>query len=237
MVPLYETLIQKISIANTKFVNDIEEHIDATLLTFKFLQAKATLQPDQARRIEENLENIKRDVRRKDNKLKSYYILNYSIMDLIDPQFYVMYLIKCLRILFAYVSLFLATRIFSPIYESAVYDNQGNPPALALYTGLYLALDLAFNAFLFVLLYLLRVIFSAPDGEFIIDKYLFKKYITDYIISTLFLLAISNLLAIVITNKKYFKYKYEGLRAIRAFEQMMFNMSTVVYMFPFFWVL
>jgi hypothetical protein len=35
-------------------------------------------------------------------------------------------------------------------------------------------------------------------------------------------------------EKKYFKYRYEGLRAIRAYEAIMFNVAIVVYVIPFF---
>ena len=234
----YTSMIDDIDKANSGFAEIVRDILQKTENVFLFIDAKPVLDPKQARNLTDLLDESIREIGNKNNKLKSYYTLNYSIMDLIsDPQFMVMYLIKGLRILFAYVSLFLATRIFSPIYESAVYDNQGNPPSLSIFTGIYLALDLAFNAFLFVLLYLLRIIFGGADDSFVVDKYLFKKYVTDYVISTLFLLAMANLIATVITNKKYFKYKYEGLRAIRAFEQIMFMMAIVVYLFPFFWVL
>ena len=158
-------------------------------------------------------------------------------MDLLfDSQFFVMYVIKGLRILFAYVSLFLATRVFTPIYENAVYDKQQNPPSLTLYTLIFLGFEAAFNTFLIVLLWLLMFLFKSDENDFIIDGYLFKKYLVDYVVSALILFAMSNLISTVITNKRYFKWKYEGSRAIRAFEQMMFYMAIILYVIPWFFM-
>jgi hypothetical protein len=234
----FNAIIKEISDQNTKFKEDMVGLVNYVMgdgLAGKFIES---LHPELKEDIVETAQNLKDTMNKKDSRLISYYKLNYSIMDLImDPQFFLMYLIKGLRILFAYVSLFLATRMFSPMYETAVYDKQQNPPSLAVYTLLYLGLDAAFNTFLFVLLYLIRVLFKPADGDFIIDRHLFKKYAADYTISTLLLIALSNMIAIVITNKKYFRYKFEGLRAIRSFEQMMFYMACIIYIFPFFFIL
>lgn len=182
-------------------------------------------------------EDIDKVILQRKNKLKSLYIINYNIMDLImDSQFFALYLIKGIRILFTYIALFLSTRVFSPIYESVVYDQKKPPPGLWKYMFIFLGLDLAFNIFLVVVLFLLQFLFKTPDNNFIIDKYLFYKYLTDYAISVITLFVIGVLIANVIVEKKYFKYKYEGLRAIRAFENIMFYTAIVVYMFPYFMI-
>ena len=227
----FDAKIKEISDLNDTFHQTLKTNLDSNISTSDILD------PEYIKKIETAKKEFREDADQKNAKLKSLYYLNYSIMDLtMDSQFYVLYVIKGLRILFAYVSLFLATRIFTPMYEAAVYDKQQNPPALQWYTMIYLSLDAAFNVFLFVLLYLIRALFSTT-GDFVIDSYLFKKYITDYLISTFLLMAISNLIAVVITKKKYFRYQYEGSRTIRAFEQIMFFTAIILYVFPFFWVL
>ncbi len=159
-------------------------------------------------------------------------------MDLVlDSQFFILYIIKCIRILFTYIALFLATRIFSPIYEDIVYDQKKLPPPLWQYLLIFLGFDAGFNAFLVVLLFLLQFLFKTDDNSFVIDKYLFYKYLTDYVISMVLLLAIGFMISKVITDKKYFKYKYEGLRAIRAYENMIFSVSIPVYLFPYFMII
>ena len=169
------------------------------------------------------------------NKLNSLYSLNYSAMELIfDTQFFLMYVIKGIRIMFTYIALFLATRVFSPIYEEAVYDQKGNPPALSKYLLIFFAFDISFNVFLIVLLYLLTYLFKSDDNSFPIDNHLFTKYLTDYVISMVILIAAGFMIGKVMMEKKYFKYRYEGLRAIRAYESMMFSVAIVLYMVPSF---
>jgi len=172
------------------------------------------------------------------NKILSIYKLNYSIMDILfDQQFMILYVIKGLRILFMYVALFLATRIFIPMYEVAVYDNKTTPPPLWKYLLIFLGFDVAFNSFLVVALFLLMYIFSSPENTFPINRYLFIKYLTDYVMSMGLILVISYVISGVIVDKKYFKYKYEGARAIRAFEGLVFKVGIIITLLPFFWVI
>lgn len=158
-------------------------------------------------------------------------------MDLIDSQFFVLYVIKGIRILFTYTALFLTTRVFSPMYEEAVYDKKTAPPSLAKFLFIFLAFDLGFNVFLFVVLFLLKFLFKSEDNSFIIDNFVFSKYIVDYVFSMIILLAAGYMIGKVMMEKKYFKYRYEGLRAIRAFESVVFNTSIVVYLIPYFWMI
>lgn len=172
------------------------------------------------------------------NKIKSFYRLNYSIMDLLfDTQFMILYVIKAIRIGFTYLALFLTTKVFTPIYEEAVYDKKENPPALIKYLLIYIGFDLAFNVFIFVVLFLLKFLFKTDDNTFAIDSYLFMKYGLDYFISMLYVFLISVLVAEVIMSKKYFKYKYEGLRAIRAYQDIVFYTAIFIFIFPYFWMI
>lgn len=158
-------------------------------------------------------------------------------MDLIvDSQFFVLYIIKGIRILFTYIALFLTTRVFSPIYEEVVYDQKKSPPGLWKYLFIFLGFDIAFNSFLVVVLFLLQFLFKTDNNSFLVDKYLFNKYLVDYAVSMVVVLVIGALISKVMMDKKYFKYKYEGLRAIRAYESMLFYVALAVYSFPFFMI-
>lgn len=182
----------------------------------------------------EELQNYVVDTK---NKLKSLYNLNYSIMDLImDSQFYVLYIIKTIRILFTYIALFLTTRVFTPIYEEIVYDQKKPPPALWQYLLIFLGFDIAFNVFLVVVLFLLQFLFKTDNNSFVVDKYLFNKYLVDYMISMTVVIILGILISKVMTDKKYFMYKYNGARSIRSLESIMFYVALVIYAFPFFMI-
>jgi hypothetical protein len=153
---------------------------------------------------------------------------------IIDTQFYVIYALKGLRILFAYIALFLATRIFVPMYEDTVYDAKKDPPELWRYILIFVGFDFSLNVFLLVLLYLVKYLFKNEDNTFIIDGYLVNNHIFDYGFSMVCVVIVGVLISKVITQKKYFKYKYEGMRAIRAFEEIMFRVSVVGHLIPFY---
>ena len=151
-----------------------------------------------------------------------------------DSQFFILYIIKGVRMLFTYIALFLATRVFSPIYEEQVYDQKKNPPPLWKFLLIFFAFDVSLNVFLVVVLFLLKFLFKSEDNAFVVDQYLFSKYLTDYMISIVVLLLTGFMVGSVMMDKKYFKYRYEGLRAIRAYESMMFNIAIIVYIVPYF---
>lgn len=150
-----------------------------------------------------------------------------------DVKVMLLYFIKFLRILFNYISLFLTTRVYSPIYEEAVYDKKTLPPKLWKYLLIFLAFDISFNCFLVVLLFLIKMILNMK-GISTIDTELFMWYAVDYILANGFVFAMAALISLVITNKKYFHYKYEGLRAIRAFQGIVFRLLIVMNLFPFY---
>lgn len=159
-------------------------------------------------------------------------------MDIIlDNQFILLYIVKLLRLLFSYIAFYLTTKVFTPMYEDTVYDSRQRPPALWKYLIIFLLFDLSFNSFLVILLFLMKFLFKTQDNNFIIDKYLFFKYLTDYFASIVVLLVLGYVISKVITDKKYFKYKYEGTRAIRAYESIMFNCAIVVYLLPYFLII
>jgi hypothetical protein len=170
-------------------------------------------------------------------KINSLYELKYSILEMIiDTQFYVLYVIKALRILFAYVALFLTTRMFVPIYEDTVYDSKKDPPGLWKFMLIYLAFDVSLNVFLLVLMYLLKYLFKSDENSFVIDNLLIGYFITDYIIGMVIIMILGMLIGRIIVQKKYFKYKYEGVRAIRAFEKIVFFIAIIMIVIPFYMI-
>jgi len=193
------------------------------------------LEDDDRVNIRDRFETVEKNIYTTKNKIKSYYNINHNMFDVIvDSQFVVLYIIKALRILFTYIALFLATRVFSPIYEDVVYDQKKSPPPLWHYLIIFIGFDISFNVFLIVVLFLLQFLFKTDDNSFMIDKFLFYRYLGDYVLGMVVLLVIGILISKILVDKKYFKYKYEGLRAIRAFENVMFNTAIVIYLIPFF---
>jgi hypothetical protein len=236
----YEELVGKFEAVTktfSKINDDLYRNLGNALTKYASPSLTDNLDPDLKLKIVRYIDEADETLNKYRNKLKSFYKLNYSMADIVlDTQFVVLYLIKAVRIAFTYIALFLTTKVFSPIYEEKVYDKKENPPSLSMFLLIYIGFDLAFNVFIMVVLFLLKFLFKTDDNAFPIDKFLFYKYMTDYAISMIFVFVIAVLVASIIQSKKYFKYKYEGLRAVRAFQDVVFYIASVIFIFPYFWI-
>lgn len=169
-------------------------------------------------------------------KIKSFYTLNYPVTEMFDAQFVIMYIIKAVRIVSFQFSMNMATNVFIQKYNSVVYDKKVNPPSLVSYMMIFLGFDLFFNVFLLILLGLLGFLFKTENNTFPIDSYLYTKFAFDYVVSTIVIILNGILIGSVIKQKKYFRYKTEGERGIRAFEEMMKMSATVITLLPLFMI-
>jgi hypothetical protein len=170
------------------------------------------------------------------DKIKYFYSLNYPITEMLDTQFVIMYVIKAIRIISFQFSMNMATNTFLQKYDSEVYDKKNNPPSLVSYMVLFLAFDVFFNIFIVVTLGLSGFLFKTENNTFPVDKYLFMKYGFDYAITTGIIFILGVLIGNVIKQKKYFRYKTEGERGIRAFEDIMKSAAYCVTLLPMFMI-
>ena len=129
----------------------------------------------------------------------------------------------------------MASKVFQSMYNKATYGGGGgDPPSPMIFLGLLPALDLAYNAAVVALLFTAMHFFKAPDNEFPIDKYMMMQWLLDYVATTGINLLLGAVIGTVIKDKKYFRYKYEGDRGIRAMQSMVFDVYCVVLPIPFF---
>jgi hypothetical protein len=170
------------------------------------------------------------------DKIKYFYTLSYPVTEMFDTQFIILYVVKILRIISFRFSMNMATNIFLQKYESIVYDKKQIPPSLVSYMFMFLAFDLFFNVFLLISLGLCGFLFKTDNNAFPIDKYLFTKFGFDYVISTTVILLIGMFVGKIVKDKKYFRYKTEGERGIRAFEEIMKSIASIITALPLFLV-
>jgi hypothetical protein len=228
---LFESYTKAMKTSHDSLYKELMRGLDS--FTGKYASFDDDKQALVSKMIEDKFEKISHQRQ----KINSLYELKYSILEMIiDTQFYVLYVIKALRILFAYVALFLTTRMFVPIYEDTVYDSKKDPPGLWKFMLIYLAFDVSLNVFLLVLMYLLKYLFKSDENSFVIDNLLIGYFITDYIIGMVIIMILGMLIGRIIVQKKYFKYKYEGVRAIRAFEKIVFFIAIIMIVIPFYMI-
>jgi hypothetical protein len=164
-----------------------------------------------------------------------YMPAGYSLFDVLtDPTFVIIYALKAFRVLLIWAALAIARGIFQPMYKDAVYVLNKAPPSAMYFALIFIAFDVALQLGVFVVLLALRYMFAGPDTAFPVTTHLLKAYLLDYVISTVLILALSLVVASVVSRKKYFRYRFEGDRGIRAMSDMLQLLSAAVLFVPYF---
>lgn len=143
----------------------------------------------------------------------------------------IFFIVKVLRLVFTYASLLISKNWTSQVYMDKVLVNGENPPKLSNMIYLHLIIEFIFMAVLLALLYTAH---SQGYLELITSKEnIFSEFILpDYIISVIFIVLHSSIIANKMYNKKYFLYKDDGLRAIRALSEIIFSISLIICVIP-----
>jgi hypothetical protein len=144
-----------------------------------------------------------------------------------------MYSLKALRILFLWITLFLASKTFQAKYVQKVFANNEDPPSLTYFVLLFWVMEAVLMLFIFIILYLLKYLLNT-DNNFVVNDAVLGKFIGDYVATTALIVVAGLIIGNIMMKKKYFRYKSDGLRAIRSFQEVMFYISAFIVIFPFF---
>jgi len=130
---------------------------------------------------------------------------------------------KLMRIMLSYVALTITTNYFVQVYMNKVLVNGENPPKLTNFVYMYAIIDGIVFAIISALLY------SATG---IIDMGVNSETFTttvlpDYMVASMLTALTGSIVASKMYDKKYFLYKDDGMRGIRALKDIMFSISTI----------
>jgi hypothetical protein len=139
----------------------------------------------------------------------------------------VMYGFKAIRLVLTYLSLTLTTNFMSQIYMEKVLVNNEEPPSLMNYLWLFLMIDVFLNIMLLIIIVLLDKLKMLGSGSSILGK-----YIADYCIGSSIIIVLTYIVASTMYAKKYFMYKEDGLRAIRALSDIMMRFALIAHLLP-----
>ena len=216
-------------------VQHVQQKVGAVCAGMKLYQKHLDRDRDVVA-MEQACDALEAYAKRAEEKLRDLYNNEVSIMDVIvDNNFLALYALKLLQYGLLVGAIFLTEKIFSNMYMQRVYANNGDPPSLMSMLGIFVAIDLAFALFLTLALYLVHVV-AEKQGQrnFIINGRLVRKFIVDYVCATVVIFVLLAIIAGYMQAKKYFRYKTEGLRAIRAFGDLAISIAPVVLAVPFF---
>ena len=153
---------------------------------------------------------------------------------ILDSKFIAIYVLKVIEFIIIMVSLFLTDKVFSNLYMQKVYADNGDPPSLLTLYGIFLAMNIGFMLFLVTMLFLLSFIFKRPSNDFIISAELIKTMLLDYASFMLILTVVALIIGTIVEKKKYFRYQTEGLRASRAYKEIILSLSGILLLIPYF---
>ena len=136
---------------------------------------------------------------------------------------------KLMRVLLSYVALVVTTNYFTQVYVNKVLVNGENPPALTNFVIMFFVIDMIAFSIISVLLYVLsgRVDMGVNSTTFV------SKVVPDYFVASALTVVTGMLVAQKMYDKKYFLYKDDGMRGIRALKEILFNLSLVFTIVPF----
>ena len=138
-------------------------------------------------------------------------------------------------------SIFFTEKLFSNMYMQTVYANNQDPPNLFKMLGIFLGINLAFTMLTFAFLFLLaQVLDRVPSLQLFATNFIAEnmfRFAFDYVIYMVLLVSVLSVVIAFMQKKRYFRYKTEGLRAIRAFKGLSIGIAGILLAVPYFVVL
>lgn len=138
---------------------------------------------------------------------------------------------KTLRTSTAWLAAFMANKVQQERYIDAVYLKKENPPPLQGMLVLYLMFHSILAIIAFVAIMALALVLAGNKQQL---KTRTLLVIFDFGIEIVMTAFMGLVIADVLSKKKYFSYRFEGLRAIRAYRELLFSLTAVHGLTPYF---
>ena len=153
-----------------------------------------------------------------------------SASELTKNPIYAFVAIKMIKLLISYISVIIAANYTSQIYIDKVLVNKENPPQLTNMVYLYMLIE--FVSYIIVVSLIYFILMNIPSMAGMLES-LMGLILPDYIISCMISIFALTSIANVMYSKKYFLYKDDGLRAIRAFKDIIIQYSFLNNLIPY----
>lgn len=138
---------------------------------------------------------------------------------------------KILKVMTSFIIANIAVNYMSQIYIDKVLINQENPPHLRNFVSMFLLIDVLIMFIIMLIFYVVSITFFSTTMNL---SNVMRKIGSDYAIGFGILALFGYMVSNTMYNKKYFMYKDDGLRGIRALKEMMLYVSILVTIIPFF---
>lgn len=143
---------------------------------------------------------------------------------------YYMYGFIAIRVFLLYLSTNISSNIMNQIYTERVLINGEQPPKLVYQVYLFVVVDIIFNIFL------IAFVWGTLNLTGKAETNILNKFVLHYVITLVIIMVSLLIITHTMYVKKYFLYQDDGLRAIRALNNIMFNLGGFISVLPVFMV-
>lgn len=143
-----------------------------------------------------------------------------------------LYLFKGLRIILLWFATTIGARLFESEYIEKVYGRGERPPDLTMLLSWIVAAVMVFNTLLIAGMTLLSSEFSS--GSVVFSRKYISIVAVDGFVHAGVLVFMGFLVTSTVQQKKYFAYRTEGARAIRATKELIMAVAVPFLMLPYF---
>lgn len=232
---VFYAMMEDIRAQGRKHIDFIIENMQLTLDKIPLQELKGMSAEEEQLILREERNQTNLYMTKIGQKLSAIYNNEYSLMDIIlDSEFITLYILKIIHYCFILLVMFLTEKIFSEMYMKAVYGKGGDPPDILTFIGIFLGLDVAMVLFMLTVLVMIMYLFKNTSNTFVINPHLLKNFIIDYIMSIVIITLFGIIVGMTIQKKRYFRYKTEGLRGIRALKEIVMSLAAIIIVIPFF---
>jgi hypothetical protein len=137
---------------------------------------------------------------------------------------------KIIRYVILYFSIIISKNFTTQIYMDKVLVNGENPPKLMNFVYLFVCVESICLAIFLALLYAVDDTFKL---KLQVPKLMIEYVLPDFFIYIIFIMVSGMILSHIMYTKKYFLYKDDGLRGIRALSDIIMSLSAFYTSVPF----
>lgn len=144
------------------------------------------------------------------------------------------YIIKLYRLSVLWIVMYVVEKVYQGQHIMRVYVEDKKPKPLSSYIVLCMFLESVAFFLLFFALFMVMLRYKHPKNTFVIDRVLLTALLVDYVLTTLFIVGVGTVVCSVAQDRQLFRYQHDGLRGIRACASVLFVVSIVALLLPFY---
>ena len=157
--------------------------------------------------------------------------LTYSLTE-IDAL--LIFLLKFSRVATLLLAIYVAQHVFLERYVHDVYTSDRVPPSLFNVMLFALSIDACLQLVLITFIVIASVLLKTPSNSFVLDDTFLTLLLKEYVLSTILMIILGSIVAWIMGKKRYFGYRSDGIRVIKAYSATLLGVLLAVAAIPCF---